>query len=312
MQIIRHFNSLPKSCRGATVALGNFDGVHLGHQAILSRVLEIAEANRTRPAVMTFEPHPREFFARGGQKLRLYSLRRKIELLRDAGIEILYLARFNQAFAAMTPESFINDLLYKKLGVRHVVTGYNFAFGSNRQGSTDLLQASAQRWGFGFTACPPVADAKGEAVSSSAIRTALSEGRIRKASGLLGQPYSIEGRVIKGTQRGKSLGFPTANISLNHLFKPRFGIYAVRVAFGSEGTWHDGVASLGIRPTFGAFDPLLEVHVFDMDRGLYGQRARVQFVEFIREEKRFDTAELLQTQMRADDARARELLNACR
>ncbi len=309
MDIIRDFSSLAKEHKGAVVALGNFDGVHLGHQTILKRCIELAKHHRSRSAVLTFEPHPREFFAPGSNRLRLYPLHRKIALLSELGIEILFLARFNRRLASMTAEAFIEELLCRQLAARHVVTGFNFAFGAGRQGNTDLLAQAATRHGFGFSAIPQVLDAQGEPVSSSAVRAALALGNVRKAAGLLGRPYRVEGRVRSGMQRGRTLGFPTANLSMEPLFKPLYGIYAARARIGDHPEWHHGVASLGIKPTFGAHAPLLEVHLFDVERDLYGERLCVEFIEFIREERRFDSAEALQAQMQVDERQVRRILH---
>ncbi len=310
MKIIRDLSSCPPEYKGATIALGNFDGVHLGHQAILKRCIDIAKKEGSPAAVMTFEPHPREFFSKGGEKLRIYSFRDKVELLRDGDIEALFVARFNPGFALLSAEDFVN-ILHHRLAARHVVTGYNFAFGNNRQGNTEFLAEAAERLGFDFSACLPVDDADGKPISSSAIRGLLAAGDVKKAAGLLGRPYRITGHVQSGEQRGRTLGFPTANLSLKHLFKPRFGIYAARIAI-EDGTWHDGVASLGVKPTFGTHEPLLEAHLFDRNDDLYGQRVRVELVDFIREEKYFNSAEALRSEMTEDCKKAKEMLHAHR
>jgi len=330
MRILRDFSHAPQ---GAVVALGNFDGVHLGHQAILTRCIETAKAANAPSAVMTFEPHPREFFARlsppplggrpgggrngempshnaptppspcgGGSKLRIYSFRQKVEIIREMGIDLLFVVRFNKQFSSHTADDFVSGILHGQLAVRHIITGSNFAFGKGRGGDTGFMAQKAAELGFGFTPCPPVQDAGGMPVSSSAIRAFLAEGNMAAASSLLGRDYSIEGRVVRGEQRGRTLGFPTANISLRRLFKPRFGVYAVRL----DG--QDGVASIGVKPTFGEVEPLLEVHLFDSNDNLYGKRVRVEFAAFLREEKRFDSAAALCAQMEQDAALARATL----
>ncbi|MDE3059428.1 MAG: bifunctional riboflavin kinase/FAD synthetase [Pseudomonadota bacterium] len=306
MRLIRDFDAIPKECHGAALALGNFDGVHRGHQAILRQCLEIARKGNIPAAVMTFEPHPREFFGRGGDKLRLYSFRDKAKMLRDLDINVLFVARFNRAFASLSAGEFVEELLQRQLGVRHVVTGYNFAFGKGRQGNVDFLAAESRRLGFGFTACPPVQDGDGETVSSSAIRRHLAAGEVKKAAALLGRPYAIGARVRRGQQRGREMGFPTANLKLDHLFRPRFGIYAVRVAAGGEA--YDGVASLGINPTFDLKEPVLEAHIFDKTIDLYGKRIHVELIDFLRDERKFDTMEALRLQMEEDAKNAKSLL----
>jgi riboflavin kinase/FMN adenylyltransferase len=311
MRILRDPSACPDIYKGATVALGNFDGVHLGHQAILRHCVATAKASGAPAAVMTFEPHPREFFSKNGEKLRLHSFRDKVELLESMGIEALFAVRFNRRLASLSAQAFVEELLHKTLSVRHVVTGTNFAFGHNRQGNTEFLDKTAALLGMGYTACPPVFDAEGKPISSSAIRTALAAGDVKKAAALLGRPYRISGHVQRGDGRGRTLGFPTANLSLGHLFKPRFGIYAVRIAIENDG-WNNGVASLGVKPMFGAHDPLLEAHLFDRNDELYGRRIRVELASFIRDEQRFDDVEALKQQMAEDSRRAREELNAGR
>lgn len=305
MKIIRDFDLCPKRCKHSVVALGNFDGLHLGHQMILKRTLETARNLKTTSAVMTFEPHPREFFSRGGERLRIYDFKRKAELIGQTGIDTLFLVRFNQAFASKTPDEFMS-LLGRDLAVKHIITGYNFAFGKGREGNTDFIAQKAQKSGFGFTACPPVFDEEERPVSSSLIRKCLAVGDMASAARLLGRRYSIGGRVIHGEKRGRELGFPTANIAISHLFKPRFGIYAVRLKIGE--TLLDAVASIGIKPSFGAYEPLLEVHVFDMEQDIYGEYATVEFVKFIRDEKRFDDIAALKTEMAKDCILARDIL----
>ncbi len=305
MHIIRDFEHCPGARKGAAVALGNFDGVHRGHQAILKTCIDQARKNDCPSAVMTFEPHPREFFAKDKAPLKIYPLHKKLRLLSDAGIDIAFLARFNRALAALAAHEFVGDILHKQLGVRHVVTGYDFAFGKGRGGNTDFLESEAKKLGFGFTRVQPVAE-QDSAISSSAIRALLKEGDVARASRLLGRPYSIGGRVQKGDGRGHALGFPTANIRLNGLFTPRFGIYAARVGVGAS--WHDAVVSLGIRPMFPLKEPLLEVHCLSMNRDLYGQAIEVHLVEFIRDEEHFGGEPELSAQMMADCKAAETIL----
>jgi riboflavin kinase / FMN adenylyltransferase len=307
MRIIRDLSACHEEFKGAVMALGNFDGVHLGHQAIFTHCVALARAERRPAAVMTFEPHPREFFSRDHAPMRIYPLRGKAMLIEECGIDALFVARFNKKLASTSAEDFIHHILHDSLRVQHVVTGYNFAFGKARQGNTAFMAQTAEKLGFGFTAHPPVLDAEGTTISSSGIRQLLLEGNVRKASAQLGRPYQISGRVRHGDKRGRTLGFPTANIALGRLLKPKFGIYAVRLAVGRSNTWHNGVASLGIRPNFPT-DPLLEVHCFDVQRDLYGHRVRVELIEFIREEKKFADIEALKAQMAEDCAKAKSLL----
>jgi len=307
MRIIRGLEFAPAEAKGAAIALGNFDGVHLGHQEILKACVAAAHEKGVLAAVMTFEPHPREFLAHAA-RLRICPFRRKAELLAELGVELILVMRFNRQLSEMSAADFVRDVLKETLRVRHVVTGYNFAFGKDRRGDTAFLDQEAVRLGFGYSACPPVFDSSGGAVSSSNIRKLLAAGDVEAASVLLGRPYEIAGPVIRGEQRGSRIGFPTANLSLKHLFMPRFGVYAVRLAIGDEHKWHEGVANLGIRPTFSGREPLLEVHALNLDRDLYGQKVRVRMIEFLREEIRFDNIEALKVQIAADCATAKDIM----
>lgn len=304
MRIIRDLQHCP--VKGAAIALGNFDGVHAGHRSILQHCIDTARAQHIPAAVMTFEPHPREFF--GGQMLRLEPLAGKLRRFEAMGIDAVLLVRFNAAFAAMTAQDFIETLLHRTLQARHVFTGENFAFGAKRSGDTAMLAGEANRLGFGYTACPPVCNADGEWISSSAIRNHLAAGQVAQASALLGRPYSIEGVVRRGQQRGRELGFPTANLSLGRLFRPRFGVYAARVTV--DGTPHNAAVSLGINPTFALDAPVLEAHLLDGEHSLYGKRIRVELLYFLRDEKRFDNVQDLAVQMRVDCTQAQELLGS--
>jgi riboflavin kinase/FMN adenylyltransferase len=306
MHIIRDFEHCPAANKGAVVALGNFDGVHLGHRTIIDICLAKAHKLSAPAAMMTFEPHPREFFARDHQPMRICRLSDKLQLLDDAGMHSVFLARFNAKLAATSAEDFVKTILHEQLGVRHVVTGYDFAFGKNRGGDVTFLEQETRKYGIGFTRVEPV-NADGRVISSTAIRALLLQGNMQQAAQLLGRPYSISGRVRGGDKRGRELGYPTANLWLGTLFRPRFGIYAVRVTF-KDGKKHAAVASLGINPMFGAKRPLLEVHCFDLNRMFYGERITVELVEFIREEKNFDSIEILKAQIAEDCSVAKTLL----
>ena len=306
MRLLRDFHHCPSEVKGAVVALGNFDGVHLGHREILSQCIAAARAYGVPAAVMTFEPHPREFFAPQAERLRLCSLRQKIQLMEQLGIDAIFLVRFNKPFSSLSAQEFVEHVLHRQLVVKHVVTGYNFAFGKDRGGHTDYLSMKGQECGFGTTACPPV-EMDGRVISSSAIRQLLAAGEIRKAAASLGHPYVIEGRVRYGQQRGRTLGFPTANLPLNRLFKPRYGVYAVRVPINKK--MHHGVANIGIKPTVGGDVPLLEVHLFDFNGIIYGKRIEVECVDFIRQERKFDSLDALKEQIILDCEQARKILH---
>ncbi len=309
MRIVRDLHPLSNTHKGAAIALGNFDGVHLGHRAILDACVKEAKRLGCPAAVMTFEPHPREFFTKSEPKLRIASFHTKMALLAaHKDIDIVYLARFNRQFASTPAAVFVGDILHKHLGARHIVTGYNFAFGKGREGNAEFLAEEAARHAMSFTAIAPVLGAHGQPVSSSAIRTLLSLGNMESAAAMLGRPYRMSGHVKKGEQRGRALGFPTANLSLGKLFVPKLGIYAARVWFGNEAQPYDAVASIGTNPTFGGTEALLEVHIFDSSRMCYGHRLHVELLAFMRDEAKFPDAESLRVQMGKDCADARAVL----
>lgn len=305
MRIIRDIDHCPDDARHSIMALGNFDGVHRGHQAILKHCVDMAQADGLSPAVMTFEPHPRAYFSQNKSPVSIYTLRQKLTCLERAGIELVFLLRFNARLAGMPASEFIEAILHRSLGVSHVMTGYNFAFGKGRSGNTQFLAQEAARLGFGFTALPAVTESD-TVISTSAIRAALAAGDMRQASHMLGHAYHMEGRVVEGERRGRAIGFPTANIRVSHLYTPRYGVYAVRAHLGNL-TFH-GVANLGIKPTFAHAEPLLEVHLFDCSSMLYGKRLRVELLHFIRPEQAFTDIEALKIQIAQDARQAKTLL----
>ena len=306
MRVIR---GLPRAA-GVPVALtiGTFDGVHRGHQAMLTRLVEAADDLALPPAVLTFDPHPREFFARASAPPRLLSLRAKLERLEAHGVDQVYIARFDATLAGLAPNEFVEQVLVRRLGVRWVLVGEDFRYGKGRAGDLAALRAAASS--FSVEAMRTVAVA-GERASSTAVRTALAAGDLERAAALLGRPFTISGRVAHGQKLGRSLGFPTANIPLRYK-PPLTGIYAVRV-HGLGGAARAGVASLGVRPTVkvGA-PPLLEVFVFDFDETIYGRRVTVEFLHKLRDEARYPDLEALTRQIRADVAHARDYFAALR
>ena len=306
MRVIR---GLPRAA-GVPVALtiGTFDGVHRGHQAMLTRLVEAADDLALPPAVLTFDPHPREFFARASAPPRLLSLRAKLERLEAHGVDQVYIARFDATLAGLAPNEFVEQVLVRRLGVRWVLVGEDFRYGKGRAGDLAALRAAASS--FSVEAMRTVAVA-GERASSTAVRTALAAGDLERAAALLGRPFTISGRVAHGQKLGRSLGFPTANIPLRYK-PPLTGIYAVRV-HGLGGAARPGVASLGVRPTVkvGA-PPLLEVFVFDFDETIYGRRVTVEFLHKLRDEARYPDLEALTRQIRADVAHARDYFAALR
>ena len=302
MQIFRHFHQAAH--HPLAVAIGNFDGVHLGHQALLQRLNEVAAAQGLKSAVMTFEPHPREFFAPDQAPARLTSLREKLELFAEVGVEYVYVCHFNRRFAAITVEAFMQDILRNALDARAVLVGEDFRFGAGRHGSMqDFVRA-----GFNLQSQPQV-NLDGKRVSSTAIREALAQGQLVEAARLLGRPYSISGKVVHGDKLARELGYPTANIHMLHDRPPLFGIYAVKLEGLAEDNGADlpGVASLGVRPTVKQNGkPTLEVHLFDFNGDIYGKHVRVKFMHKIRDEMKFDSLDTLKYWIAKDAEMARD------
>ena len=300
---MRIHRGLPASAdRPVALTIGNFDGIHRGHQAMLLRLIEAADDLRLPPAVMTFEPHPREFFAPQSAPPRLTSLRAKLEFFRAFGIASVFVARFDRGLASLPPPAFIDDVLVARLGVRWVLVGDDFRFGKARAGDIATLRAHARS--FSVEAMNTV-EADGQRVSSTAVRDALDAGDMERVTALLGRPYAIAGRVGHGEKLGRRMGFPTANIALKH--RPALsGIFAVKV-HGLPGGSRTGVASLGVRPTVAAGGrPLLEVFVFDFDQPIYGRRVTVEFLHKLRDEARYPDLDTLRVKIGEDVARARD------
>ena len=291
---------------GSVVCIGAFDGMHLGHRAVLARVRERAQALGLLPVVVSFEPLPREFFAHTRKVPRLSSRREKIAQFIDAGIDRVLLLRFNAALAAMSAQDFVERVLVARLRAKEVWVGEGFRFGNARGGDLQLLQALGGRHGFSAQALAPVV-LEGERISSSAIRDALAGGSFEIAARWLGRPFAIGGHVAHGQQLGRKLGYPTANLHLGRRTSPVEGIFAVRVT-GVRQRPMPGVASLGIRPTVNGREPLLEAHLFDFDGDLYGKRIEVEFVEKLREEEKFSDLDAMVKQIDRDASAARKIL----
>jgi len=307
MEIFRHYTGLPATARGGAVAVGNFDGIHLGHQFVIAKAGELARASGIPSGVLTFEPHPRSVFQPMAPPFRLTPFRVKAELLRELGVAHLYNLHFDLEFAALSAEDFVRRVLVDGLGIAEAVVGYDFVFGHARRGNAALLTAMGKALGFGVTVVEPVQQGS-EIYSSTRIRNLLVEGKPRHAAVLLGRSWEIDGRVEQGDRRGRTIGFPTANIELADYLRPAAGVYAVRAAIGRDGTWHDGVANLGLRPTFGGSDLRLEVHLFDFAGDLYGRHLRVALVDYLRPEQKFAGLDALKAQIAADAAKARAML----
>lgn len=309
MKIIRGFNNTPESARGCVVTLGNYDGVHRGHQTVLARLAEKAKHLAAPLVVMCFEPTPREFFEGDKAPARLSNFREKAQLLAAQGIDYLLLQRFSKRFAGLSAEAFIQQVLVAKLAVKAVVVGDDFRFGAGRQGDVAMLRQMGAQYGFEVLDTQTVATDNAR-ISSTAVREKLAAGELAAAEELLGRPYSIEGRVIHGDKIGRQLGFPTANIAFSRHRLPLLGVYAVRlwnVAGCAEPL--QAVANLGTRPAVNGLELRLEVHVLNWQGDLYGQRLRVEFVEFIRAEQKFDGLEALKAAIADDIQRASDIFN---
>ncbi len=312
MRIFRHYTDLPEDARGCVVAIGNFDGIHKGHQVVINEAGSIARATNKPWAVMSFEPHPDALFKPDGAPFRLSTMRTKAHMIEQLGVDELLVQHFDFAFAGLTAQQFVEDVLVGGLGATHVVAGYDFQFGQKRSGNCDTLLQMGREHGFGFTAVPKVVDEDGIVYSSTRVRDELVAGNPRGAAGVLGRPAELEGRVEKGDQRGRQLGFPTANLHLGDFLRPALGVYAIRAGLdaGADTHWIDGVCNVGKRPTFDAGeDVVLEAHLFDFEGDLYGKHLRVQLIERLRPEQKFDGLDAIKAQIARDCEKAREILS---
>jgi len=305
MRITHGFNALGTP---HAVTIGNFDGLHLGHQAMLARLQDVARTRGLPSCVLSFEPHPREFFTPEQAPARLSSLREKAECLQQLGIDRLHVFRFDRAFSALTAEAFIEQVLGRTLQARYVLVGDDFRYGAKRAGDFALLESLGQPLGFDAEFLPTV-EIAGERASSTAVRNALAAGQLEHAARLLGRPYSISGRVVHGDKLGRDIGFPTANIQLRHNRPPLMGIFAVEL-HGLNGAPLAGVASLGKRPTVKSPDavPVLEVHLFDFNADIYGRRVRVSFLHKLRDEEKYPDLDSLVAQIKRDVDNAKHYL----
>ncbi|WP_420014115.1 bifunctional riboflavin kinase/FAD synthetase [Tateyamaria sp.] len=309
MRIVRDYQFVEAEDRGATAAIGNFDGVHLGHQSVID--LARAAVADAPLGVLTFEPHPRVYFAPDAPPFRLMSQAARTSRLEKLGVERLYELPFNAGLAALSPRDFAQRVICDGLGLAHVVVGADFCFGQKRAGTAQDLVQFGKEMGFGVTIAPLLAQSEAT-VSSTAIRKALTEARPRDAAAMLGHWHRIEGPVIGGEQRGRELGYPTANMSIDGLHPPAFGVYAVLadVLEGPHQGQYHGVASMGVRPMFGENRPNLETFIFDFSGDLYGTPLSIALVYYLRGEEKFAGLDALITQMDADSAQARAILAA--
>ena len=310
MRIFRHYQDLPDDARGGVVVLGNFDGLHLGHQAVIGAGRALAQARGTHLAVMTFEPHPRAVFNPGAPPFRLTSFRTKAELIEALGVDVLVMQQFDAAFASLSAETFLSAVLVEGLGATGVICGHDYHFGKGRGGDVAALVEAGGRFGFAVEVVEPVKEPDGQLYSSTGVRQALAEGRPEAAARLLGRYWEIDGRVIEGDRRGRTIGFPTANLTLEGLTHPAFGVYAVKTGVdeGARTVWRDGVANIGRRPTYAVDHPLAEIHLLDFEGDLYHKHLRVALTAFLRPERKFDGLEGLKRQIAEDADRAREVL----
>jgi riboflavin kinase/FMN adenylyltransferase len=310
MQIFRNMKGITATAQRSVVVMGNFDGVHRGHQAVIGRGAEIAESLGAPLVVLTFEPHPRSYFRPHDPPFRLTPMRNKAHQIEALGVDALVVLDFDEALSQVNAEDFVQRILVDGLKARHVVVGRDFRFGRQRSGDTAMLGRLGEMNGFGLTIVSPVASADGEVYSSSHIRENIVTGKPAHAAAMLGRPFEVEGTVQHGEKRGRDLGFPTANIDIGGYVHPALGVYAVRAAIDPNGEpdWIDGVAYFGDRPTVDGNGLLLEVNLFDFEGDLYGRNMRVALIEFLRGDHKFESLEALQHQIAEDSAAARRIL----
>lgn len=309
LTLLEDWRSTPDVARGACVALGNFDGVHLGHQAVIQAARREAQSRGADLGVIAFHPHPRRFFAPNTPPFRIQSNAARTRALEALGVNWLFLLGFDRDLSLLSDTDFVARVLCDGLGVSHVATGADFRFGKDRIGDVASLRHWGERNGFTTSVVEPVAGAGGLRCSSSEIRAALTEGDMQRAAALLTRPWAVDGVVFRGDQRGRLLGFPTANLHLGPLIRPRFGVYAVTVVIAGDARLYRGVANVGRRPTVDGQDERVEAHLFDFDGDLYGREIDVRFHHFIRTEQKFDGLDVLKAQIDTDANEARRLLD---
>ncbi len=305
MQIVHGHTHVPVNARSAVVAIGNFDGVHLGHRALIAATVAKARDLGKPSAVMMFEPHPREFFQPNEVMFHITPLNRKLQLISKLGIKVAFVETFDQGLARLSADEFIERVLVAGLGVAHVIIGYDFYFGFKRQGNPELMLKRGEEMGFGVTIVPPQAEA-GEVFSSSSVRLHLAQGDVKGAAHMLGETWRVHGKIVGGAHRGAGLGFPTANIPMPVGTALGHGIYAVKAHV--DGQAHNAAAYLGTRPTFDDGHPVLEVFLIDFKGDLYGHEMEVEFIDFIRGDRKFHSEAELIAQMEEDVAKVRAVL----
>ena len=312
IRVIKSLSEIANDDKNTVAAVGNFDGVHLGHRKIIEHAKTIADRVGARPSVLTFEPHPRALFQTDGVPFRLSTSVSKTRALSETGIDLIFELQFDQTFAQLSAEEFVVKVLKNSLQLNHVVCGYDFVFGHRRRGTAEILETLGSQVGIGVTTIPAVLEKDGAVYSSTRVRQCLAEGDPIGASELLGRPWSFSAFVETGDQRGRTIGFPTCNLRLHDLVQPSHGVYAVFVQIENEGKWLSGVANFGRRPTVNDRGALFEVNLFDIERDLYNKRLTVCIMDFIRPELKFDGLDALKTQIALDAASARAILANCR
>ncbi len=299
--------TIPEDARGAAIALGNFDGVHLGHQAVIASARAVAEDRDIALGAAVFEPHPRRFFKPDLPPFRLQTARQRARALGEIGVEEVFEIGFDAALSQSTDREFAERILRDLLGAAHVSVGADFRFGKGRMGDAASLEKLGDELGFSVDAVEPITEGAAK-IASTGIREAIAAGEMDRAAAMLGRPWAIEGEVLRGFQRGRDFGFPTANLALGDYVRPRLGIYAVRIDLG-DGVLLPGVANVGVNPTVGALpEPLLETHLFDFSGDLYGKQIEVELIKLLRDEAKFDDVEALKRQMKQDVIDARNAL----
>jgi riboflavin kinase/FMN adenylyltransferase len=309
IEIVHGWRDLVPSQRGAAAAVGAFDGVHRGHQAVIGAARQAAERLSAPLAVVTFEPHPRRWFQPEAAPFRLMSLAQMARAIDGLGVDRLHVLPFDAEMAAMTDEAFARDVLSGGLGLCHAAVGFDFTYGKGRTGSAEGLLRIGQDLGFSVSVTGRMDDASGLKLSSSAVREALAAGDMARATRILGRPFAIEGEVVHGDKRGRTIGVPTANVRMGDYMRPAYGVFATRTRL-ADGRWIDGVANLGVRPMFETPEPLLEVWLFDFTGDLYGQVVETRLIERLRGEMAFDSLDALKVQIDADAQAARAVLAA--
>jgi riboflavin kinase/FMN adenylyltransferase len=305
--IVRDWRGLGPALRGACVAIGAFDGVHRGHQAVITAAREAPGRHGAPLGVVSFDPHPRRWFQPDAAPFRLMTPAQMARALEPLGVDILYLLPFDAEMAAMTDQDFAERVLSAGLGIRHAAVGFDFTFGKGRTGSPEALRRYGEQLGFTVSVVDRLDDSDGLKLSSSAVREALKAGDMARAAAILGRPFAIEGDVVHGDKRGRTIGVPTANVALGDYMRPAYGVYATRTRL-ADGRIFEGVANLGVRPMFRLDQPLLETWLFDFSGDLYGQTVETELVAFLRSEMAFDTLDALKAQIVRDATAARAAL----